>query len=359
MKALFKLLFLFAFNFTFVYSQDVIELENPSFEGLARCCKSPSGWESCGDPNLNSPDVQPGHFNVWLLPVEGGTYLGMVTRSIDSWESVYQVLSSPLQKGKTYAFSIYLAKSDQMISQDRRTDKDVKFTTPIRLRIWGEKHECETGEILFNSPVIDHAFWKKYEFFLKPTENWKIIRLEAYYDTPTDTPYNGNILLDNCSDIVIADELVLNRNDSLKVTVETFIGQETFNNIRAVPIEKMKIESDSEKLNIFYLRKVWEFSIDVKRAGLKQYIYKYPHSEIDDIIIGLKLIQSKYLIEVLVKTNQLYNASYKHTEEEISYYKNSDSFYQNALKEENVLDLLTEYIAENKTELDKELLNIQ
>ena len=40
---------LISFNFTFVYSQDVIELKNPSFEGLARCCKSPSGWESCGD----------------------------------------------------------------------------------------------------------------------------------------------------------------------------------------------------------------------------------------------------------------------------------------------------------------------
>jgi len=61
-----------------------IDLRNPSFEDLSRCCKPPRGWEPCGKDELNTPDVQPGWFNVYNEPFNGNTYMGMVTRDNDS-----------------------------------------------------------------------------------------------------------------------------------------------------------------------------------------------------------------------------------------------------------------------------------
>ena len=104
MKTIQLLLFLFFTNA--LASQKVIEFRNPSFEDISRCCKPARGWEPCGKEDLNPPDVQPGHFNVYLEPFDGNTYLGMVTRDNESWEAVSQRINYPIRKGNNYWFSI-------------------------------------------------------------------------------------------------------------------------------------------------------------------------------------------------------------------------------------------------------------
>ena len=160
----------------FSEAQDTIRLKNPSFEDKPRCCMAPARWNSCGIEDSNTPDVQPGTFGVRLKPIDGDSYLGMVTRSIETWEAVTQKLTSPLQSNNFYSFSIAIASSKQLFSQDRLTFKDAFYDTPITLRIWGGEKNCHKGELLGVSPPIDHNFWVEYSFTFAPTENWDHIR---------------------------------------------------------------------------------------------------------------------------------------------------------------------------------------
>ncbi len=180
-----------------------IDLRNPSFEDLARCCKPPRGWEPCGREDLNTPDVQPGSFFVDLEPFEGNTYLGMVTRDNDSWESVSQRLNRSLKRGECYTFSLKASYEDNLISQSRITNKDVKYNKPIKIRIWGGTGYCHKAELLGETPLIDHTYWKQYNFRFEPRKSHSFITIEAFYKTPTLVPYNGNVLIDDASSILI------------------------------------------------------------------------------------------------------------------------------------------------------------
>ncbi len=180
-----------------------IDLRNQSFEDLSRCCKPPRGWYPCGKEDLNTPDVQPGHFNVDLQAFEGNTYLGMVTRDNDSWESVSQRLNRSLKRGECYTFNLKASYENNLISQSRITNKDVKYNKPIKIRIWGGTGYCHKAELLDESPLIDHTFWKQYNFRFEPRKSHSFITIEAFYKTPTLVPYNGNVLIDDASAITI------------------------------------------------------------------------------------------------------------------------------------------------------------
>ena len=180
-----------------------IDLRNPSFEDLSRCCKPPRGWEPCGKEELNTPDVQPGWFNVYNEPFNGNTYMGMVTRDNDSWESVSQRLNRSLKKGECYTFNLKASYGDALISQSRVTNKDVKYNKPIKIRIWGGTGYCHKAELLGESPLIDHTYWKQYNFRFEPRKSHSFITIEAFYKTPTLVPYNGNVLIDDASSILI------------------------------------------------------------------------------------------------------------------------------------------------------------
>jgi len=208
-----KTIIIFLLLSTNLISQDKIELNNPSFEGISRCCTAPQNWEACGNRDLNTPDIQPGHFGVTNEPSSGETYLGMVTKDNETWESVSQRLFNQVQSGKKYSFSIFLAHSTTLISQSRVTDKDVYYDKPIKLRIWGGNKYCSKIELLGESSLINHEDWRKYEFQFEPTKNHTFILFEAFYKTPTLMPYNGNILLDDCSGILeLVEEIDFEEN---------------------------------------------------------------------------------------------------------------------------------------------------
>ena len=190
-----------------LYSQEVIRLTNPSFEDIPGHSRPPIGWRDCGAflfPGESPPDVQPsGSWEVRKPANNGDTYLGMVVRENDTWESVSQQLSGTLKKGKTYTFDLFLCTSEVYMSftkANRSTESN--YTTPAKLRIWGGNSLCSKEVLLAESSLITNNNWKKYYFTFKPTKNVNYIVLEAFYKTSTLVPYNGNILVDNASNIV-------------------------------------------------------------------------------------------------------------------------------------------------------------
>lgn len=188
-----------------------ITLSNPSFEDFARAGRVPINWYDCGFPNETPPDVQPdATFDVTKVAADGETYLGMVVRDNDTWESVSQRLSRPMEKGKCYEFSIMLARSLTYMSVSRINNEQANYATPAKLRIYGGFGHCDKQYMLGETKLIINSDWKSYNFKFEPMGNYSYIVLEAFYDTPTLFPYNGNVLLDKASEIkpVPCDEVV-------------------------------------------------------------------------------------------------------------------------------------------------------
>jgi len=186
---------------------DAIVLSNPSFEDFAHPGHTPRGWLDCANtvfPLETPPDIHPTEehsFGVSKKASEGDTYLGMVVRQNDSWESVGQRLRRPMQAGKCYSFSIDLSKSATYISGLRGSDENIEFTKSIKLRIWGGNSYCDKKELLAESKLVTNTDWKEFSFKFEPKQRASYIIFEAFFKTPTLSPPNGNLLLDNASAI--------------------------------------------------------------------------------------------------------------------------------------------------------------
>lgn len=185
----------------------VIQLDNPSFEGIPGGGVSPPGWMDCGFPGETPPDTHPsGAFNVYRSSHDGYTYLGMVTRGNDTWEAVGQQLSSPLKPGTCYNFNMFLSRSETYVSASNWSKSIDNYTDPIVLRIWGGNSRCDKKERLAEVGPVSHSDWRKYEVKLNPRRAYQYIVFEVYYKTPVLMPYNGNLLIDKFSAIVPCDE---------------------------------------------------------------------------------------------------------------------------------------------------------
>lgn len=185
------------------FSQDEpIYLTNPSFEDFPRHSKEPNGWFNCGFPSESPPDVQPsGDFSVTKPAFDGNTYLGMVVRDNDTWEAVSQRLSRPMKKGQCYEFSLQLARSELYISLSRSSNETTNYVTPAKIRIYGGFGNCDKQYLLDETSLIINNRWLQYNFKFEPIADYSYITIQAFYETPTLFPYNGNVLVDNASPI--------------------------------------------------------------------------------------------------------------------------------------------------------------
>jgi len=183
--------------------EEPIKLTNPSFEDLPHHSKPPRGWIDCGFDGETPVDVQPnGTFSVTKPADDGNTYIGMVVRDNDTWEAVSQRLSRPLQAGQCYEFSVSLSRSELYVSTSRVTDSPANYVTPAKLRIYGANDYCDKGLLLAETSLIINTRWLEYSFRFEPTANFTHLIFEAFYKTPSLFPYNGNVLMDNASEIV-------------------------------------------------------------------------------------------------------------------------------------------------------------
>lgn len=112
-----------------------LNVVKPDIDGNKRmdrlCCYKQFFGES-------PPDIHPNGFWENNLPAsDGKTYLGMVTRDNDTYESVTQRLSKPMKAGKCYAITVHLARAERYVSHSRMTSDETNYSTPVTLRIWG------------------------------------------------------------------------------------------------------------------------------------------------------------------------------------------------------------------------------
>lgn len=192
--------------------QPLIKLKNGSFEDEPyigqRLGRGPNGWRDCGKMGETSPDIHPApfpdssFFEVTMDPSEGKTYLGMVVRDNITWESVGQRLRTPMLAGKCYNFSIDLMRSRRYVSPSKTSDEIVNYDKAAVLRVWGSNSPCGKLELLNETDAVENYSWRTYNMRLEPSRNYSFIMLEVFYKTPVFTEYNGNMLLDNASDLI-------------------------------------------------------------------------------------------------------------------------------------------------------------
>ncbi|MEL6988288.1 MAG: OmpA family protein, partial [Bacteroidota bacterium] len=236
-------------------AQDRISLFNPSFEDYPRMSKQPRGWLDCGAAHFNGetpPDTQPGTWGVSLKASDGGSYLGMVVRDIETWESVGQRLLYPIQGGKCYSFSIDLCRSNSYNSTSQKSGVMSSYTKPAVIRIWGSNNYCDTQELLAESSAISNTDWEKYHYKFEPSNSHNYIIFEIFYKTPTLFPYNGNLLIDNASDIVLVpcDKII---PEKMEEEVEEIVAVEEPQRVnqpkpnRTKPVEEKPVQVEEPK----------------------------------------------------------------------------------------------------------------
>jgi len=210
MRSLTVLLLFFSIGLS--AQSDTISIKNGSFEDEPRAGAYDDvpieSWFDCGAkqfPRESAPDIHPIDFWQVTLPAnKGETYLGIVARDNESWESVSQRLTKTMMKDKCYQLSVDLARSASYLSGSRTRNDDVKlqYTKPAILNIWGANEYCSKRELLATSKPIDNTDWVTYDFELIPFEDLNIITLEVHYADDSEFPYNGHILIDGLSDLI-------------------------------------------------------------------------------------------------------------------------------------------------------------
>ena len=137
----------------------------------------------------DSPDILPGSWGVYMEPVDGETYVGLITREDGSFESIGQKLSKPFLANECYKFTVDLARSNTYAN----------YNLPIRLKIWGGTTRCAKDQLLVETETVKHIDWKNYTLQFTAKQSYSYIIIEAYYAEGVYFPYQGNILMDNIS----------------------------------------------------------------------------------------------------------------------------------------------------------------
>ena len=188
-------------------------LQNPSFEEINHEKRSDPtilqlhNWSDLGKFDNQSPPTlfttKHTMFNVSDFPSDGNQYVGFVVRENGSYGEMYQFLNNRLEQDASYEFEIDINYSSKMMSpfpeipQSKFYGNNAKLIIKVANSITGENYEIsqlipnyseqwETNKVTFISPC-----------------NCDVFILGAYYiGIITDDYYNGNIMIDNLSNII-------------------------------------------------------------------------------------------------------------------------------------------------------------
>ncbi|NNE27013.1 MAG: hypothetical protein HKN09_09240 [Saprospiraceae bacterium] len=167
-----------------------IPINNASFEGLHSDATMPYGWFSVDEGT--TPDILPEIWGVYNEPMDGESFVGLITRQDGTNESIGQRLASPLKKNTCYTLGLGLAHSDTYTG----------YNKPLYLRIWISNKHRQKQQLIFKSPLIESLDWQYFNFEFTPENEMQYIILEAFISEERPF-YKGNILIDNMSFIQI------------------------------------------------------------------------------------------------------------------------------------------------------------
>lgn len=199
--ALFVLLMLYL---GVVSAQDFIELRNPSFEeDEAGKSIVPSGWINLPAEETSTPDIQPGFWEVTLKPQSGHRYVGLVVRDDNTREGIGQKLEGKLEQDARYEFTVWLTRASSYKSASPSSNHEpVSFGAPAVLEVWGHNSDTGSQELLAESGPIVPNSWGRYAMTVMPAnDDYDVLYFIANYASGY-LGSNGNILIDNFSDIV-------------------------------------------------------------------------------------------------------------------------------------------------------------
>lgn len=168
--------------------QSVVSLQNKGLEAPYQTGFNMPHWAvlKTGD----TPDIQPGNWEVVKKPFEGRSFIGLITREDGSKEGIYQELVQPLKGGQCYYMSLALAKDPMYVG----------FSLPIALRLSGRSGLQGKIIELAMSPLITHTRWQVYTLEFTPPADIDHFILQASSGPGIALPYRGNILVDGISD---------------------------------------------------------------------------------------------------------------------------------------------------------------
>lgn len=182
-------LFILFCNSGYLVAQSFV---NPSFEAEPQEAFVPVGWSPCSPQT--TPDIFPGVWGVNMDPADGESYLGLITRSDGSNESIGQRIPIALEIDRCYSFSFFLTSSDTYAG----------FNQPIQCRIWLGSSSCRREQLIFESDPITSPYWQKQSIRFIPKTDHKFLIIEAGFPT-AEQKARGNILLDGLSQILPCD----------------------------------------------------------------------------------------------------------------------------------------------------------
>ena len=160
-------------------------LQNASFEGEPQDARLPVGWTLCEEGT--TPDILPGPWGVNLSASDGKTFVGLITRSDGSWESIGQRLSKPLRAGQCYQLTLDIAHDPVYAG----------YNDPGRLRIWLGDEICTKKKLIGDTEAFRQLEWKTMEFQFTPESEGQYILLESYFPQGEQIRTRSNILIDN------------------------------------------------------------------------------------------------------------------------------------------------------------------
>jgi len=170
-----------------------IFLDNASFEDEPADATVPHGWFPCASGT--TPDILPGYWGVYDEASDGETYVGLITRTDGTFESIGQRFSSPLAEQTCYKFNIDLAKSDNYSG----------YNKSVKLRIWISDKKCSNKQLIFQTDFIENEDWETFMVEFTAEKKAKYIIIEAYHSDKAES-HKGNIMVDNISPIVFCKQ---------------------------------------------------------------------------------------------------------------------------------------------------------
>ncbi|MEO1516682.1 MAG: hypothetical protein AAFV95_16800 [Bacteroidota bacterium] len=192
--------------------------------------RPPRGWYDCGPPQESTVDLHSSSntanpfFSVTHEAFQGKTYMGMIARDNDTWESISQKLRNgkePLLAGTTYKLTVALSRSEDYISPSRYNPQEViNHNQPILFRLWGGNSYCQKAEQLARTDLVEHTDWRVYSLVFRPTENLSFLTIEAFYKVPSLMPYNGNLLVDDMHLYELTEEAAATAQNSVASSYE-------------------------------------------------------------------------------------------------------------------------------------------
>lgn len=343
-------------------AQRIIEWSNPSFEDEPRMGEVPEGWQNCGPVDETPPDIQPSpdpaspYFGVQHLALDGETYLSLSTRDNNTWESLGQQLSEPLLAGEKYEFSVYLARSDDFVSVSRSSMREVPFTQPVILKVYGGNAPCEKLELLGETTPVDHWEWMEYRFSFVPQQSVNHLMFEVFYETLIDGPYNGHVLIDHCSAILEGGL------EALKADFMTYSPKQLLEWTQRCGAERRQkplYELTERLVYVESIHEVFVFEELISKMGMRQYITA---QSVESLAVPIKCLEllkmnrSAALLKELALIHLRAKEKDGVTKEEQERFERADELMLETLQTEVPTDKAIRFIEVHKESVVDELI---